>query len=58
MLKATEEKNRIQIRIPLVWIRGFGSASKPHGSGTLLKNIATVIIKLRNGPFSPHYCKF
>ncbi len=34
-MKATEEKSRIQIRNPVVLIRGSESVSKCHGSKTL-----------------------
>jgi hypothetical protein len=34
-MKATEEKSRIQIRNPVVLIRGSKSVSKCHGSKTL-----------------------
>ncbi len=37
ILKAIEEKSRIRIRNPEVWIRGSESVSKRYGSGTLLK---------------------
>jgi hypothetical protein len=57
MLKATEEKSRIRIRIPLVRIRGSASISKRHGSGTpdnTHKSQVTLISYLRGRVRASH----
>jgi hypothetical protein len=45
ILKAIIKKSRFRIRNPVVWIRGSGSVSKPHGSGTLVKTLSVDPVK-------------
>jgi hypothetical protein len=56
ILKVSEAKNRIQIRIPVVRIRRSESVSKSHGSGTLVNSSIPLRFETRFFGGTPTSC--